>query len=164
MLGKWWWFISSEVKFTVLWQVSWFMNQEAWNQSLHKVWETATNTQWRCGRMSKITANLLNTAVFGHMELYNRSNVAPTESHKMSEHNIFFHSSTNKSANLPKRQAIAGQHAVKLLFVLNDAHNPINNPTVQIVDPRKQNTLLAGNYKTDRRTISHHEWHTILAI
>ena len=47
------------------------------------------NTQWRCGRMSKITENLLNTAVFGHMEHYNRSNVAPTASHKMSEHNIF---------------------------------------------------------------------------
>ena len=38
------------------------------------------------------------------------------------------HSSTNKSANLPKRQAIAGQRTVKLLLVLNDAHNPINNP------------------------------------
>ena len=31
---------------------------------------------------------------------------------------------------------------MKLLFVLNDAHNPLNNPTVQIADPRKQNTLL----------------------
>ena len=37
----------------------------------------------------KITENWLNTAVFGHMEHYNRSNVAPTESHKMSAHNIF---------------------------------------------------------------------------
>ena len=47
------------------------------------------NTQRRCDRMSKITENWLNSAVFGHMEHYNRSNVAPTESYKMSEHNIF---------------------------------------------------------------------------
>ena len=47
------------------------------------------NTQQRCGRMSKITENWLNAAVFGHMEHFNRSNVAPTESYKMSEHNIF---------------------------------------------------------------------------
>ena len=47
------------------------------------------DTQRRCGRMSKITENWLNTAVFGHMEHYNRSNVVPTESYKMSEHNIF---------------------------------------------------------------------------
>ena len=47
------------------------------------------NTQRPCGRMSKITENWLNTAVFGHMKHYDRSNVAPTESHKMSEHNIF---------------------------------------------------------------------------
>ena len=44
------------------------------------------NTQRRCGCMSKITENLLNIAVFAHMEPYNRSNVAPTESYKMSEH------------------------------------------------------------------------------
>ena len=47
------------------------------------------NTQQRCDRMSKITENCLNTAVFGHMEHYNRLNVAPTESYKISEHNIF---------------------------------------------------------------------------
>ena len=47
------------------------------------------NTQRRCGRMSKITENWLNTAVFGHMKHYNTSNVASTESYKMSEHNIF---------------------------------------------------------------------------
>ena len=51
------------------------------------------NTQWRCGDvvayMSKIAENLLNTAVFGHMEHYYRSNIAPTESYKMSENNIF---------------------------------------------------------------------------
>ena len=47
------------------------------------------DTQWRCGRMSTITENWLNTAVFGHMEHYNRSNVSPTELYKMSEHNIF---------------------------------------------------------------------------
>ena len=41
------------------------------------------NTQWRCGCMSKITENALNAAVFGHMEHYNRSNVAPTESYKI---------------------------------------------------------------------------------
>ena len=67
------------------------------------------------------------------------------------------HSSTNKSANLPKRQAIAGQRAVRLLLLLNDAHNRINNPTVQITDPRKQNILLPGNSTTDRRIISHHD-------
>ena len=39
------------------------------------------------------------------------------------------HSSSSKSANLPKRQAIAGQRTVRLLLVLNDAHNPINNCT-----------------------------------
>ena len=33
----------------------------------------------------------------------------------------------------------------------------INNPIVQIADPRKQNTLLLGNYTTDGRTISHHD-------
>ena len=47
------------------------------------------NTQRRWGRMSKIIENWLNTAVLGHMEHYNRSNVAPTESYKMSQHNIF---------------------------------------------------------------------------
>ena len=47
------------------------------------------NIQRRCGRMSKITENWLNTDVFGHVEHYNRSNVAPIESYKMSEHNIF---------------------------------------------------------------------------
>ena len=62
---------------------------QAWNQYLHKEWETTMNTQRRCGRMSKITENWLNSAVFGHMEHHNRSNVAPTESYKMSEHNIF---------------------------------------------------------------------------
>ena len=58
----------------------------------------------------------------------------------MSERNIFLlynHLSPNKSANLPKRQAIAGQRTVRLLIVLNDAQNPINNPTVQIADPGK---------------------------
>ena len=47
------------------------------------------NTQQRCGRMSKIMENWLNTAVFGHMEHFNRSDVAPTESYTMSEHNIY---------------------------------------------------------------------------
>ena len=46
-------------------------------------------TQRRCGRMSKITENWPNTAVLDHMEHYNRSNVAPRESHNMSEHNMF---------------------------------------------------------------------------
>ena len=46
------------------------------------------------------------------------------------------HSSTNKSANLPKRRTIAGQRTVGLLLVLNEVHNPINNPTVRIADPR----------------------------
>ena len=99
--------------------------------------------------------------MFGHMEHDNRSNVAPTELHKMSEHVNFSynHSSTNDSANLciPKRQAIACQHTVKLLLVLNDAHNPINNPTVQIADLREQNTLLLENSTTDRCAISHHD-------
>ena len=56
---------------------------------MHKVWETNMNTLRRCGRMSKITENWLNTAAFGYMEHYNISNVAPTESYKMSECNIF---------------------------------------------------------------------------
>ena len=47
------------------------------------------NSQRRCGRMSKITENWPNTATSGHMEHYNISNVAPTESYKMSERNIF---------------------------------------------------------------------------
>ena len=67
------------------------------------------------------------------------------------------HSITNKCTNLPKRRAIAGQRTVGLLLVLNDAHNPINNPTVRIADPRKQNTLLSRNYTTDRRTILHQD-------
>ena len=46
---------------------------------------------------------------------------------------------------------------MKSLLVLNDAHNPINNPAVQIADPGKQNTFLQGNYITNRRTISHHD-------
>ena len=124
--------------------------------------------------MCKITENWLNIAAFGHMEHYNISNVAPTESHKMSERNIFpLQPFEHKQiyANLPKRRAIAGQRTVGLLLVLNDAHKPINNPTVRIADLRKQNTLLSGNYTTDRRTILHHDgcvflspWHTILAI
>ena len=67
------------------------------------------------------------------------------------------HLSPNKSANLPKRQAIAGQHLVRLLLVLNDAHNSINNPTVQIADPGKQKTLLLRNFTTNRRAISHND-------
>ena len=47
------------------------------------------NNQRRCGRMCKIPENWLNTAAFGHIEHYNISNIAPTESHKMSERNIF---------------------------------------------------------------------------
>ena len=111
------------------------------------------NTQRRCGRMSKITENWLNTAVFGQMEHRNRSNVPPTESHKMSEHHIFLlqpfqHQQSCKSTW--ETQAIAGQRTVRLLLVLNDAHNPINNP-------RKQNTLLPRISPNDRRTISHHD-------
>ena len=84
--------------------MEWFW--QAWNQSLQNVWETTVNTQRRYGRMSKITENWPNTAVFGHMEHYNQSNVAPTESDKMSEDNIFLLQpfEQNKSANLPKRQ------------------------------------------------------------
>ena len=62
---------------------------QAWNQCLHKVWEATMNTERRYGRMSKITENWLNPGVVGHMEHYNTPNVAPTESYKMSEHNIF---------------------------------------------------------------------------
>ena len=107
--------------------------------------------------MSKITENWVNTAAFGHTEHYNISNVAPTRCLNVTyvSHN---HSSTNKFANLPKRQRITGQRTVKLLLVwnnANNAHNPINNPTVQITDLSKQNTLLLGNYTTDRRTVSH---------
>ena len=47
------------------------------------------NTQQRCGRMAKITENLLNTAACGHIQHCNISNAAPTESYKMSERNIF---------------------------------------------------------------------------
>ena len=47
------------------------------------------NNQRRCGRMCKMTEYWLNTAAFGHMEHYDISNVAPTDSHKMSERNIF---------------------------------------------------------------------------
>ena len=99
------------------------------------------------------------TAASGHIQHHNISNVSPTESYKMSERSIFScnHSSPNKSANLPKRQAIAGQRTVRLLLVLNDAHNPINNPTVQIADPGKQNTLLLRNYTTNGRAISHND-------
>ena len=61
--------------------------------------------------------------------------------------------STNLQTFL-KKQAITGQRTVKLL---TDAHNPINNPAVQIADPRKLNILLLRNYTTDRRTISHHD-------
>ena len=86
----WSWFIPSKFEFTVLLQISWFMKLwQAWNQTSHKEWETTVNVQRWCGRMSKITENWRNTAVFGHREHYNRSNVAPTESHKMSEHNMF---------------------------------------------------------------------------
>ena len=47
------------------------------------------SNQRRCGRMCKITENLLNIAAFGHMEHYDIPNAAPTELHKMSERNIF---------------------------------------------------------------------------
>ena len=46
---------------------------------------------------------------------------------------------------------------MSLLLVSNDAHSPINNPTVQIADPRKQNILLPGSPTTNRRTILHHD-------
>ena len=47
------------------------------------------NTHQRCGRMSKITETWPNTAAFGYIQHYDISNVAPTESYKMSERNIF---------------------------------------------------------------------------
>ena len=77
----------------------------------------------------------------------------------MSERNIFLLQpfEPKKSANLPERQAIAGQRTVTLFLVLNDAHNPINNPTVQIADPGKQNTLLLRNYTCNRRAISQND-------
>ena len=108
----------------------------------------------QCGRLPEIRENWLNATAFGHTEHCNISNVAPTESYKMSQRNIFLIQPLEhqQAANLSKRYAIAGQHTVKLLLVLNDAHNPINNPTVQIADPRKQNTILLGNYQTNRRT------------
>ena len=62
---------------------------QAWNWSLHEVWETTMNTQQRCGGMYKITEIWLNTASFGHMEHYHILNVAPTELYKMWECNIF---------------------------------------------------------------------------
>ena len=43
----------------------------------------------RCGHMSNITEDWLNTTAFGHMENYNLSNVALTELYKMSKCNIF---------------------------------------------------------------------------
>ena len=46
-------------------------------------------TQRQYGRRSKITENWLNAAAFGHMEHCKISSVAPTESYKMSERNIF---------------------------------------------------------------------------
>ena len=45
--------------------------------------------QRRCGGMSKIIENWLNTAAFGHMDRYYISKVAPIESYKMFECNIF---------------------------------------------------------------------------
>ena len=132
---------------------------QAWNQSLHKVWETTMNTQRPCGRMSEITENWPNTAVYGHMERYNKSNYFRQTRTKClnTTHFSYNHSSAHKSANLPIILAIAGQRTVRSLLVLNDAHNPFNNPTVQIADPRKQNTLLSGNFTPDRRTILHHD-------
>ena len=47
------------------------------------------NNQRRRGRICKITESWLNTAAFGHMEHYNISKVAPTESHNMYERHIF---------------------------------------------------------------------------
>ena len=136
----------------ILWQ--------AWNRSLHKVWETTMKTQRRCGRICLNSQKYwLETAAFGHsVEHYNISSVAPTESYKMSERNIFLlQPFEHQQICKLKRQAMAGQRTAKLLLVLNDAHNHINNPTVQIADPGKQNTLLLGNYTTNRRTISHHD-------
>ena len=63
------------------------------------------------------------------------------QNHTWCLNTIYFshnHSNTNKSANLLKRQAIAGQRTVKLSLIINDAHNPNNNPTVLIADPRKK--------------------------
>ena len=98
------------------------------------------NTQRRCGRMSKIIENWPNTAVFGHMEHYKRSNIAPTESHKMSEHNLFLLQpfdnqqicqSTLKSGyrRSTYSEVIACFEWYTQLY--------INNWTVQIADPRK---------------------------
>ena len=106
--------------------------------------------------MSKITETSLNSAAFCHIQDYNISNAASTESYN-AKYFSYNHPSPNKSANLPKRQAIAGQCTVGLLLVLNDAQNPINNPTVEIADPGKQNTLLLRNYTANRRAISHND-------
>ena len=83
----------------------------------------------------------------------------------MSQRNLFIIQPLEhqQAANLSKRYAIAGQRTVKLLLVLNDAHNPINNPTVQIADPHKQNNILLGNYKTNRR-ITMMEMYVLIAM
>ena len=60
---------------------------------------------------------------------------------------------------------------MRLLLVLNDAHNPINNPTVQIADPGKQNTFATKLHNQCACHLTHRwrcmflsPWHTVLAI
>ena len=80
----------------------------------------------------------------------------------MSERNIFLLQPFDHKQNFQTYlkdglSQVSIQLGYCLFWILNDAHNPINNPTVRIADPRKQNTLLSRNYTTDRRTILHHD-------
>ena len=157
MLGKRSWFISSEFRFNVygkfrgLWTKKKFFGKHETSlciKSEKRLWipnddmiaclKSQKLTEYRCvwpyGTLKQIecsSGRIVQDVWTQH--------ISPT---------------TIRAHNTP---AIAGQRTGKLLLVLNDAHNSINNPTVQIADPRKQNTLLPGNSTTDRRPISHRD-------
>ena len=51
-----------------LWSEQQFNDEPAASVSICMVWETTANTQRRCGRMSKITKNGLNSVMFDYVE------------------------------------------------------------------------------------------------
>ena len=108
--------------------------------------------------MSNNTGNWLNAAVFGHMEHYNRSNVAPTESHKMSEHNIFllqpFEYQQIYIKDRPSQISVQWSYCLfwtmpTTLSITQLYRSPICTNQTKHLSDRKL-------YNRDRRTSSHH--------
>ena len=132
---------------------------QAWNQSLPIVWETTMNNQRWCGRVFKITEYWLNTGLFGHMEHYDRSNVAPTEWYNMSEHHMFLLQPFQyQQIGKPSYKTGYSRSAYSEVVLLCMMHTTLSiNQQNKSPFRANKDTPLPGNSTTDRHTISHHD-------